>query len=60
MTNRTINRILMGMGVVAALGLMGLAGNSDYEDAQAAAALYDQYVCEGVHPDYDQRGVECE
>lgn len=46
--------------VMLALIVLGSIGNADYEDAKAAAALYDRYVCEGVHPDYEKRVVVCD
>ena len=48
------------LAVFAIVAVFGLVGNADYEDALAAAALYEQYVCEGVHPDYEKRGVDCD
>lgn len=55
-----MSKTLILTGIVAFALMLGIAGNSDYEDAKAASALYEQYVCEGIHPDYKQLGVECE
>lgn len=32
----------------------------DYEDQVLAEQLYISNVCEGIHPDYEQRGVSCD
>lgn len=41
------------LGVVAALALLGVVGQMDYEDALAQEQAYCKNVREGVWPDYD-------
>ena len=53
-------RILLNTGVVLALLLLGLVGNMDYEDELAEQACYEEMVCLGHWPDYQNLGVVCE
>ena len=52
-------RILLNAGVVLALLLLGFAGNMDYEDELAEQAFYEEMVCLGHWPDYQNLGVVC-
>ena len=38
---------------------MGLAGNGDFEEAQAEEARYAERVCSGVHGDYLNLSPDC-
>lgn len=38
---------------------IGLAGNGDFEEAQAEAARYAERVCTGVHGDYLNLSPDC-
>ena len=50
-------RILLNVGVVLALLLLGFVGNMDYEDELAEQAFYEEMVCLGHWPDYQNLGV---
>lgn len=52
-----LTKIIIGVCVIAAFAAVG---NSDFEEAQRAAEQYAIDVCAGHHPDYDQRGIECD
>ena len=38
---------------------LGLAGNGDFEEAQAEEARYAERVCSGVHGDYLNLSPDC-
>ena len=42
------------------LFILGTVGRGDYEDALAQEALYNEMVCKGLWPDYNNLGVDCE
>jgi hypothetical protein len=46
--------------VVAVFLIIGLAGNSDYEDQLIAENHYNEMVCSGHWPDYENRQPACE
>lgn len=52
-----LTKIIIGVCVIAAFAAVG---NSDFEEAQRAAEQYAIDVCAGHHPDYDQRGIDCD
>lgn len=37
-----------------------VVGTMDYEDQVLAEQLYIDNVCQGIHPDYERRGVSCD
>jgi hypothetical protein len=41
------------------LGL-GLAGKGDLQEAQDQASFYDEMVCKGAWPDYENRRPSCD
>jgi len=44
----------------AAFLFLGAVGNMDYEDAKAEEAHYNDMVCHGYWPDYEQRRPKCD
>jgi len=51
---------MKGLIITAALlMLLGLAGRGDYADAAEQADYYQNMVCSGAWPDYENRGTDC-
>jgi len=48
------------MALLFALLALGIAGNGDLQEAQDQAAVYNEMVCDGAWPDYENRKPTCE
>lgn len=48
------------LAAAAIILVLGIVGRMDYEDAKQAEQRYDDMVCSGAWPDYDNREPECE
>lgn len=42
------------------IGALGFAGNGDLEEAKTQAKVYNQMVCAGHWPDYENRKPRCD
>ena len=51
---------LIVTAILLFLFILGTVGRGDYEDALAQEAFYNEMVCKGLWPDYNNLGVECE
>ena len=51
-----LTKILLGIAVFIALGIIG---NMDYSDAELAERHYAKMVCEKHWPDYKELNPEC-
>lgn len=47
-------RIKIGLGIIAIVGLAGIAGNDDYAEEQLALERYCQKVYDGKWPDFNE------
>ena len=52
--------ILPIMALLFALLALGMAGDGDYQEAQDQATFYNEMVCKGAWPDYENRKPTCE
>ena len=50
---------MLNASLFLALLLLGFVGNMDYEDELAEQAFYEEMVCAGHWPDYQNLGVVC-
>ena len=48
------------MAILFALLALGIAGTGDLQEAQDQAAFYNEMVCKGAWPDYENRRPTCE
>jgi sulfite exporter TauE/SafE len=48
------------MALLFVVFALGLAGKGDLQEAQDQAAFYDEMVCKGAWPDYENRKPTCE
>lgn len=55
-----MSNVITFFTVVTLFLVLIVVGSMDYEDQVLAEQLYIDNVCQGIHPDYEQRGVKCE
>jgi hypothetical protein len=55
-----MDKLIVTAGAVLFLGLMGIVGNMDLEDALLKERHYIEMVCAGNWPDYKDLSPECE
>jgi len=55
-----MKKLIVIAGAILFLGLMGIVGNMDYDDAVLAEQHYAQMVCDGYWPDYKDISPKCE
>lgn len=57
-----INTFQLTLAAVAIIliGSLLYAGEGDYQEAVMSEAVYNQNVCDGVWPDYDNMKPHCE
>lgn len=54
-----MNTITTAAAIAALLLAFGIVGAMDYEDAVAADQHYNEMVCAGYWPDYEDRRPDC-
>ena len=52
--------VLIVTAILLFLFILGTVGRGDYEDALKQEAFYNEMVCKGLWPDYNNLGVDCE
>jgi|TARA_B110000858_G_scaffold153169_1_gene174547 hypothetical protein len=60
--NKMINTwgLTLAVVIIILLGSLLYAGEGDYQEAVRSEAVYNQNVCNGVWPDYDNMKPDCE